>query len=227
VLDRGLAAVIDPARQRMRASVSSGRFVDGARQREDVVVATHIPKNTTRSSSVERRVRSPHGGPAVHDALRRWGSDGKRHERIVERNFHDPERGQTSLACPAQLASCKAWNEARSASGILEELSPELIVNGRFNGITVADRGALLASGGNLAYDTAIATDDGGAFSAKWSSAKRMLVSTFPTAASASPTVNPLDPVVQVVKDAAGRAVVAIRGTLPGGAPTVVSSVLD
>jgi hypothetical protein len=226
VLDRGLTAMITPASYRARANFSGTAFTDAGVQREDVVVATHIPRNTTRNPGALRHVLSPFGGPAAHAAARRWGTDGKRHEIVATRGVHDPERGRTSLACSPTDPACQAWNAARNANALLTELSPDLYSNGRFNGVAVADHASLTAAMGNLAFDTSMATDDGGAFGSRWSAARRFSVSTFSTTASESPTMNPLDPVVQVIRDAANHPVVTIRGTLPGGVPAAVTAVL-
>lgn len=227
VLDRGLNSAITPDRNRQRASFDGTAFSNGTVQREDVVIATHIPRNTTASPSAERRVLSPLGGPASHAATRRWGTDGKRYEPVAERGFHDPQRGQSSLACAANLQSCQAWTAAKASNTLLDDLSPDLLVSGRFNGVAVSDRATLTAGGGNLGFDTTFARDDAGAFNSRWATAKRFSVSTFPTDASELSASNPLDPVVQVLKNASGRAVVTIKGTLPGGSAMAISKVIS
>jgi hypothetical protein len=226
VLDRGLTNMITPAKTRARANFASASFTDAGTQREDVIVATHIPRNTTANPSASKRVLSPLGGPAAHAALRRWGTDAKRYETVGARGFHDPERGRTLLACSHADPACRTWNAARDAGEVLTALTPDLYSNGRFNGVAVADHASLTAAGGNLGFDTLMNTDDQGAFAAQWDSQKRFSVSTFATHASTKPFVNPLDPVVQILRDASNRAVVTVKGTLPGGTPTAVTAVL-
>lgn len=222
VLDRGLTDMIDPARTRIRASFRDGGFTDLASQRESLVVATQAPRNTTRDPNSDHRVRSPWGGPATPAAVRRWGTDARRYEEIAGADLIDAKGRSTSLACTSAEPTCKAWNAARSANQVLSALTPDLVVNGRFFGYRVAREAQLVAAQGNLAFDTAMATQG----SPAWAPGQRVSVSTFPTSASESATAGPLDPAVQILRDPAGRAVLRILGTLPGGTPLTGSVVL-
>lgn len=215
VLDRGLTAMIDPTRSRARASFAGTGFTDRGNQRESLVVATHTPRNTTRNPSSPHRVRSPWGGPATPAGVRRWGTDAQRHEAISGGALIDAAGGSTSLACTSAEPTCQAWNAARANGQLLSSLTPDLVVNGRFHGISVLREPQLRAAAGNVAFDTAMGFDDRGLTS--WDGGPRFSVSTFPTDASATATAGPLDPAVQILRDPAGRALLRILGTLPGG----------
>lgn len=223
MLDRGLGSLIDPNRSRIRAAFNGSAFSDLMPQRESVVVATHVPRNTTRDRSSANRVRSPIGGPASLVDVRRWGTDARAHEKIAGVGLIDAKGGSTSLACTSQEPTCQAWQQARSRGQLLAELSPDLVVNGRFFGYSVARDQQLTAAAGNLAYSTRFAFDDGG--TTPWGAGNRVIVSDFPTRGTATATAGPLDPVVQVLRDPAGRAVLRILGTLPGGSPMSLATV--
>jgi hypothetical protein len=223
MLDRGLTDLIDENRSRMRASYTDG-FRDLKPQSESVVVAAHAPRNTTMNPTSSHRVLSPVGGPAVPAGVQRWGTDGRAHEDLAGIDLLDAAGGSTSLACTSAEPTCQAWNAARARGDLLAELTPDLVVNGRFFGYSVARGPQLRVAAGNLGFSTAMAADDNGRTA--WGNGQRVSVSNFPSSASEYPTAGPLDPAIQILRDPAGRAILRILGTLPGGSPLTGSVTL-
>ena len=83
---------------------------------------------------------------------------------------YDPKRGTSTLTCstsdPVQNSVCTAWNSARANGAILAQISPDLALNGRFDGVASIDTAMLRAAAGNVAPEISDA-DDAGASGAR------------------------------------------------------------
>lgn len=149
--DGGIHTQIDPSKQRVRAvwDGATSSFTDLGTEPEDASLSIHVPKNGTRASRPvsypsERRwhaLESPAGDPAHVGDL--WsvqsGSSLAQGARV------DLGRGVTSLSCQSasmipkegdleyakRMDFCRQWTQARASSSLLDELAPEMRVNGR------------------------------------------------------------------------------------------------
>jgi hypothetical protein len=227
-LDRGLLSQIDPSQSRMRAVWDGSAFRDAGRESESLVFASQVPKNSTRDASAARHVLSPVGGPAGLRAVRRWGTDALRHENVLASNAraYDPRRGAATLTCattdPVQSNVCAAWTQARTSAATLGQLTPDLSLNGRFDGVVSADFATLKRAAGNVAFEIADA-DDGGASQSRWTTGA-MPVSDYYDDAGQPWSLSALSGLVSVAKKGTSTILSLLTADPGGGAHTITAA---
>jgi hypothetical protein len=229
-LDRGLLGQIDPSVTRMRASFDGSAFRNAGTESENLVFATQVPKNSTYNPAATRHVRSPAGGPAGLRAVRRWGTDAQRHEDVLAAGTrdYDPQRGSATLACnasdprdPASSSVCTGWNAARSASDTLAQMTPEMSINGRFDGVLAIDAATIKRAGGNVAFEIGDA-DDNGASGARWTNGI-LPVSNYYDDVAVPWSLTALAGVISITKDGTAYTLTVRTDESGGGAHTIVA----
>jgi hypothetical protein len=237
--DNALLDQIDPATSRVRPVHDGSGFTGVGVERESLTIAVHVPKNTTHTASAHR-VLSPVGGPAsLSGARAASGGNALRADYLA----HDPGFGISNLDCSKNpdladldidrnrnAAVCTAFMEARSSGDVVAELTPDVMVNGRFYGVLALDHAALTRSAADVLVDVTGA-DDGGAFESRWARKGSTYDRLFPVSDFYDDAVplplSPLSGIISIARDAKGNPILTVDAAGVGGVSHRITSPLE